>query len=165
VTGGALNLLERLARAGVDFVIVGGFAGVVHGCTYLTEDIDICCDFIPANLLALQQALAELHPVHRMTPGRRKLELTEQNAAQFKNLYLDTDMGPLDCLSRIEGLGPYVEVVRSSEIIQAGEAELRVLSVEALIKTKQAMNRPRDKEAVLQLETLRQLKDRRKKDA
>jgi len=63
VTGGALNLLERLARAGVDFVIVGGFAGVVHGCTYLTEDIDICCDFIPANLLALQRALAELHPV------------------------------------------------------------------------------------------------------
>jgi len=99
VTGGALNLLERPARAGVDFVIVGGFAGVVHGCTYLTEDIDICCDFTPDNLLALQRALAELHPVHRMTPGRNKLELTEQNAAQFKNLYLDTDIGLYRCVT------------------------------------------------------------------
>jgi len=165
VTGGALNLLERLTRAGVDFVVVGGFAGVVHGCTYITQDIDICCDFTPANLLALKRALAGLHPIHRMTPGRKNLELTEQNAAQFKNLYLDTDMGPLDCLSRIEGLGPYAEVVQSSEITQAGAVQLRVLSVEALIKTKRAMNRPRDKEAVLQLETLRQLRNRPKTDA
>jgi hypothetical protein len=45
-------LLECLVHAGVDFVIVGGYAGVVHGCTYVTQDIDICCDFSPANLLA-----------------------------------------------------------------------------------------------------------------
>ena len=35
-----LNLLERLVNAGVDFVIIGGFAGVVHGCTYVTQDIN-----------------------------------------------------------------------------------------------------------------------------
>ncbi len=35
------NLLHRLAHAGVDFVIVGGYAGIVHGCTYVTQDIDI----------------------------------------------------------------------------------------------------------------------------
>jgi hypothetical protein len=67
----AFDLLERLARAGVDFVIVGGYAGVVHGCTYLTQDVDICCDFSARNLLALQRAIADLHPVHRMTPGRK----------------------------------------------------------------------------------------------
>ena len=54
-----LNLLERLVQAGVDFVIVGGFAGVVHGCTCVTQDIDICCDFSPANLLALQKAISD----------------------------------------------------------------------------------------------------------
>jgi len=72
------NLLERLVKAGVDFVIVGGFAGVVHGCTYVTQDVDICCDFSAANLLALQNALSDLNPVHRMTPGRKKLQLTRQ---------------------------------------------------------------------------------------
>ena len=33
------DLLKRLTDADVDFVIVGGFAGVVYGCTYVTQDI------------------------------------------------------------------------------------------------------------------------------
>lgn len=45
MTSNFFNLLERLVKAGVDFIIVGGFAGVVYGCTYITQDIDICCDF------------------------------------------------------------------------------------------------------------------------
>ena len=51
------GLLKRLKEADVDFVIVGGFAGVVYGCTYVTQDIDICCDFSADNLLALQKAI------------------------------------------------------------------------------------------------------------
>jgi hypothetical protein len=158
VSSDFFNLLERLVNAGVDFVIIGGFAGVVHGCTYVTQDIDICCDFEPATLLALQKAISDLHPVHRMTPGRRKLELTEQACGQFKNLYLDTDIGQLDCLSFIDGLGDYSEVRRESELIEVEEMKMRVLSVDALIKTKKSMNRLRDKEAVLQLEAIKKLK-------
>jgi hypothetical protein len=153
------NLLERLVNAGVDFVIIGGFAGVVHGCTYVTQDIDICCDFRPATLLAVQRAISDLHPVHRMTPGRQKLELTEQTCSQFKNLYLDTDIGRLDCLSFIDGLGDYNEVRRESEVFEVEEMKIRVLSVDALIKTKKLMNRLRDKEAVLQLEAIKKLRE------
>ena len=152
------NLLERLVNAGVDFVIIGGFAGVVHGCTYVTQYIDICCDFKPATLLALQKAISDLHPVHRMTPSRKKLRLTEQTCSQFKNLYLDTDIGQLDCLSFIDGLGDYGEVRRESELIKVEEMKMRVLSVDALIKTKKSMNRLRDKEAVLQLEAIKKLR-------
>lgn len=153
-----INLLERLVEAGVDFVIIGGFAGVVHGCTYVTQDIDICCDFSPATLLALQKAVSNLHPVHRMTPGRKSLELTEQTCGQFKNLYLDTDIGQLDCLSFIDGLGDYSEVKRESELIEVEEMKMRVLNVDALIKTKKSMNRLRDREMVLQLEAIKRLK-------
>ncbi|MFB0524409.1 MAG: nucleotidyltransferase [Phycisphaerae bacterium] len=156
-----LNLLERLVNAGVDFVIVGGFAGVVHGCTYVTQDIDICCDFSSANLLALQKAIYDLHPVHRMTPNRLKLELTKENCSQFKNLNLDTDIGQLDCLSFIDGLGDYRKVKRTSELVEVQDMRLRVLSLDALIKARKAMNRPRDKEAILQLEAIRRLKDER----
>ena len=153
-----LNLLERLVKAGVDFVIIGGFAGVVHGCTYVTQDIDICCDFSPATLLALQRAISDLHPVHRMTPKRKKLQLTEKTCGQFKNLYLDTDIGQLDCLSFIDGLGDYGEVRQESELIEVEEMNMRVLNVDALIKTKKSMNRLRDKEAILQLEAIKKLK-------
>lgn len=153
-----LNLLQRLIRAGVDFVIVGGFAGVVHGCTYVTQDVDICCDFSAANLISLQKAISDLHPVHRMTPKRKRLKLTEKTCGQFKNLYLDTDIGQLDCLSFVDGLGDYHQVKRASKSIAVENMEIRVLSLEALIKAKKAMNRPRDIEAILQLEAIKRLK-------
>jgi len=155
-----LTLLQHLANAGVDFVIVGGYAGVVHGCSYVTQDIDICCLFAPANLLALQHVLADLHPVHRMTPSRKPLNLTAENAAQFANLYLDTDLGRLDCLSEIAGLGDYTRVKQASETIEVGGTPLRILSIDALILAKKAMNRPRDHEAIRQLEAIKALRQR-----
>ncbi|OHB65268.1 MAG: hypothetical protein A2Y76_08735 [Planctomycetes bacterium RBG_13_60_9] len=152
------NLLLRLAQGGVDFVIVGGYAGVVHGCTYVTQDVDVCCDFSPANLLALQAALSDLHAVHRMTPARKPLELTAENAAEFKNLYLDTDIGRLDCLGYIEGIGGFEQVKQVSERVEVEGARLHVLTIDALIAAKQAMNRPRDREAVRQLKAIKRLR-------
>lgn len=153
-----LNLLERLVKAGVDFVVIGGFAGVVHGCTYVTQDIDVCCDFSPANLMALHRAIADLHPVHRMTPGRRQFKLTQETCGQFKNLYLDTDIGQLDCVSVVEGLGDFQEVKQRSELVAVEGIQLRVLGLDALIEAKKAMNRPRDRQAILQLEAIKQLR-------
>ncbi len=156
-----MSLLRRLVEGGADFVIVGGFAGVVHGCTYVTQDVDICCDFSSENLLALQQSVAGLHAVHRMTPKRRPLELTEQTCGQFKNLYLDTDLGQLDCVSFIAGVGDYEKVRKASEEIEVEGVRLRVLGVEGLIEAKKAMGRERDRQAVLQLEAIKRLKENR----
>ena len=155
------TLLERLAQAGVHFVVVGGFAGVVHGCTYVTQDIDICCDFCSSNLLRLQKGLRGLHPVHRMTPKRIPLELTEENCGSYKNLYLSTDIGSLDCLSSIDGVGGYAAVKRASRQIEMGHTRLHVLTLDALIKAKRAMNRPHDQEALRQLEAIKKLQDLR----
>ena len=147
-----------MKKGGVKFVLVGGFAGVVHGCTYVTQDIDICCNFSADNLLALQKALKELHPVHRMTPQRPKLKMTAESCTQFKNLYLDTDIGQVDCLASIQGLGDYEDVKNLSEIRDLGGGlRIRVLTIDSLIKARKAMNRPRDKEAVLQLEAIKKM--------
>ncbi len=153
-----IKLLERLANSGVEFVLVGGFAGVVYGGTYVTQDIDICCDFSQANLLALQKTLSDLKPVHRMTPKRLKLQLTEKNWSDFKNLYLETKIGQLDCLSFIEGVGDYSHVKKESRIIKIGKIKIHVLDIDALIKSKKAMNRPRDRQAIIQLEAIKELK-------
>jgi hypothetical protein len=162
--GGFLNLIERLKKGGVKFVLVGGFAGVVHGCTYVTQDIDICCNFSTNNLITLQKALKDLHPVHRMTPKRLKLKLTAENCNQFKNLYLDTDIGQLDCLASIQGLGDYEDVENLSEIRDLGGGlRIRVLTIDSLIKARKAMNRPRDREAVLQLKAIKKIKKKNKK--
>ncbi len=158
MTSNFLDLLKRLVNADVNFVIVGGFAGVVYGCTYVTQDIDICCDFSADNLLRLQKALYGLNPVHRMTPNRQKLKLTEDNCTQLKNLYLDTDIGQLDCLSFINGIGDFQTVKEKSMLIEIDDIQLRVLTLDALIKSKKTMNRPRDRQTILQLQAIKKLK-------
>ena len=158
LTGDCDNLLDRLVNNGVDFVIVGDWAALVHGCTYVNQWIEICCDFSPANLLALQRAVSDLEPVHRMNPQRKKLELTEETCSQFKNLYLDTKEGQLDCLSFIDGLGDFSHAKQESELVEVEETKMYVLSLDALLRTKRAMNRPRDKQAISQLEAIRELR-------
>jgi hypothetical protein len=85
-----------LIRHRIEFVVVGGFAAVAHGVTLLTQDIDVCYGFTPENVMHLQEALADLHPVHRMPPERPPLRLTLETAAGLRNLYLETDWGQLD---------------------------------------------------------------------
>lgn len=162
--GGFLELIEWLNKGGVRFVLIGGFAGVVHGCTYVTQDIDICCELSAANLLTLQEALKGLHPVHRMTTRRLKLKLTAGSCARFKNLYLDTDIGQLDCLGSVQGLGNYDDVEALSEIRDIGGGlRIRVLTIDALIKARRAMNRPRDRQALLQLEAIKKMQKKKEK--
>src|SRR5262245_22602036 len=93
------RMLATLARGGVEFVLVGGYAAVAHGVTLVTQDVDICCRFTKENLFRLQAVLAELHPRHRMTPQKLPLELTDELCARLNNLYLETDLCMLDCLS------------------------------------------------------------------
>lgn len=150
------DIIERLIESKVDFVLVGGLAAVAHGSSMTTQDIDICCDFSVDNLLRLQSALDGHHPIHRMTTKLLPLKLTAGNCGGLKNLYLDTDIGQLDCLSEVLGLGGFDEVKRLSEPIDLDGHECRILKIDALIRAKHAMGRPKDIETIRQLEVIRQ---------
>lgn len=150
------DILKRLSEGHVSFVIIGGFAATVYGCTILTEDMDICCDFSPENLLRLQNALAGLHPVHRMTPNRKPLELTPNTVTGLKNLYIDTDLGILDCLGYVNGIGDFQHVLKGSRKIEVEGIKLNILTLDTLIRAKEAMQRPHDQQAVIQLKAIRE---------
>ena len=49
----AEELLRRITRRGVDFVVVGGIAAVLHGSARATFDLDIAFAADDANLHAL----------------------------------------------------------------------------------------------------------------
>lgn len=149
------SLLERLVGGRVHFVIVGGYAAVAHGVTLLTQDLDVCCEFTPDNLLRLQTAVRKLHPVHRMTPQRLPLRLTARTCRGLRHLYLDTDLGQLDCLGEVLGLGDYLAVAKQSVALALPFGACRVLTLSALMKAKKAMGRPRDLEALRQLKIIR----------
>ena len=80
------ELTRRLVEAEVEFVLIGGFAAVAHGSTLVTRDVDICCRFEEGNLKRIQEALADLHPVHRSRPDL-PLDLTLEHCGRLKNLY------------------------------------------------------------------------------
>jgi len=152
-----LDLLARLVKHEVRFILIGGYACIVHGGTLNTVDVDVCCDFTPENLLHLQEAIADLHPVHRMTPQRLPLTLTAENCKVLKNLYLDTDLGQLDCISAVQGLGNFAQADQLSQTIESEGIQLKVLNRDALIQSKKAMDRPRDREAVRELEAIKKM--------
>jgi hypothetical protein len=157
-----LNLLSRLAGAGVDFVLIGGYACIAQGGFTSTEDVDICCDFVPDNLLRLYKAISDLHPVHRMTPKRLPFELTPENSKTFKNLYLDTDLGQLDCISYVQGLGDFGSIQPMCETLKVGETQIKILNIDALIQSKKSMNRPKDREVVRELESIKKIEKKSK---
>jgi hypothetical protein len=75
------ELTRRLVEAQVEFVLIGGFAAVAHGVTLVTRDVEICCRFTEQNLMRIQQAFADLHPVHPLRPDL-PLALTAESLSE-----------------------------------------------------------------------------------
>ncbi len=153
---GLSAIIGRLVSGGVEFVVVGGYAAVAYGASLMTRDVDVCCPFTPENLGRLVAALAGLHARHRLTPQRLPFDSSGNALIGLRNLYLETDLGILDCLSEVAGVGGFDEVARSSVEVQLPAGKCRVLGLEALISAKQAMGRPHDLITVVQLLAIRE---------
>lgn len=138
------QLLERIADAGIDFVIVDGFAAVTHGSSYLTRDIDLCLVLSAENIARLRQALAELNPRHRMTPQRLSFLTYPAEGQPVQNLYLVTDAGVVDVLSSVLGVGDFSRLKAKSEKLAVAGRTYAVMSLEDLIAAKEALGREKD---------------------
>jgi hypothetical protein len=149
-------LLSRLQAQHVEFVIIGGFCGTMHGVSLVTRDLDVCCSFALANLRRIEAAVKDLHPFHRLTANRLPLELTDELCGRLKNLYLQTDLGKLDCLSEVQGIGSYEDALRRSILFKLSYGEFRILDVDALIAAKEAVGREHDLAAVKQLRGIKE---------
>jgi hypothetical protein len=149
------ELVRRLIAAQVEFVLVGGFAAVAHGATLVTRDVDICRRFTEANLMRIQAAFADLHPTPRSRPDM-PLQLTSEPCAALKNLYLKTDLGVVDCLGEVLGVGDFGEVLKHSVQVELPYGKCRILDIDALIRAKEAMNRNHDKMTVMQLKRIKE---------
>lgn len=150
------RLLQRLCDAEVEFVIVGGFAAVIHGSSLLTRDLDVCALLTQENVNKLREALQDLRPVHRLSG--QKLSFLDNPAADVKvnNLYLGTDFGPVDFLSNVLGVGDFDSVRAHAVEVELFGRRCRVISLDDLIRAKEALSRDKDQQAVLQLRAIRE---------
>ena len=155
-------LLMRLKDSGVDFVVIGGVCVVFHGAKLATFDLDICCPFGEANVRRIESAVQDLHPVHRLTANKLPLEMTRGSFGELKNLYLQTDLGKLDCMSEVAGIGDFEAVFKQSVVASFSYGQFRFLNLDALIVAKKTVGRERDLEAVRHLAAIKERREQQK---
>jgi predicted nucleotidyltransferase len=153
-------ILTRLATAGVEFVVIGGVAGLAHGSARVTFDVDISYKRSPENITRLCVTLAPLHPKLRGAPEDLPFILDPKTMKAGLNFTLTTDLGALDLLGEISGLGTYEGVKAVSQLLPLYGIEMNVLSLDGLLAAKRAAARGKDKEAIVELEALLELRKR-----
>lgn len=67
---------------------------------------------------------------------------------------LMTDLGPIDLLAEVTGLGGFSEVKKQSVIVRAFDRDVWTLNLPALIQSKRAAGREKDRALLPELEGL-----------
>jgi hypothetical protein len=155
-------LLTRLKDSGLEFVVIGGVCVIYHGAPVATFALDICCPFGEGNVRRIESVVKDLHPVHRLTANKLPLEATRSSFGALKNLYLQTDLGKLDCLSEVAGVGKFETVLEQSVAANFAYGQFRFLSLDALIASKKAVGRERDLDAVRRLVAIKERSEHRR---
>lgn len=151
-------ICRALNNAGVRYVIVGGFAGVVHGSPLPTSDVDVVPDRSQDNLDRLAAALVALDAQIRTATGPVDAPIDGRFLANMPfMLNLTTKHGDLDLT--FEPAGPRRGFNEwnddAEEVTIADGLVVRVASLDAIIDSKQAAGRPKDQAALPYLESLR----------
>lgn len=155
-------LLRALSESGVEFILVGGVAGAVHGSTRLTLDVDAVYRRTAENIERLVMALTPYHPYLRGAPPGLPFRWDAATITRGLNFTLTTDIGDLDLLGEITGGGTYDTLLPTTASIRVFGVECRCVTLDKLIEVKRAAGRPKDFEAIAELEVIReQRQDRR----
>ena len=149
-------LLRRLLDADVEFILVGGLAANVHGSARATFDIDVVYRRSMDNLDRLVRALGPISPYLRGAPPGLPFVFDVETIRRGLNFTLTTTLGDLDLLGEVAGGGSYEALVPLSECISLFGRECRCVTLQTLIRLKRAAGRPKDLEAIAELEALRE---------
>lgn len=142
-----VGLLRQLVDEGVEFIVVGGGAAVLHGAPITTFDLDIVPRREPANAEALLQVL-ERHDGFIVEPMKRMLAPRHDDFLGQGQLNLSTRLGPLDVLCQLHDGRGYEELEDHSLVISDSDLSFRVLDLPTLVEVKAGTGRAKDRLAV-----------------
>ena len=142
------------ALANVRFIVVGGVAAIAHGATRLTQDFDVVYARDTENLRALATALSPHAPYLRGAPPGLPFVFDERTLSQGLNFTLETALGDVDLLGEIVGGGGYDALEPHSIELELYGLRCKCLDLPTLIHVKRAAGRPKDLDAVAELEEI-----------
>ena len=148
------KLLPLLVEARVEFILIGGVAGTVHGSSRLTYDVDVVYARTPANLTRLAEGLKPYAPYLRGAPPGLPFVLDVATLRNGLNFTLSTKLGDLDLIGEASGGGGYRELLPHSFDVEAFGVKFKCVDLPTLIKLKRAAGRPKDLESLAELEAL-----------
>lgn len=147
-----------LSERGVRFVVLGGFAAVVHGSPIPTEDLDIIPSRDMENLGRLANALKEMNAAIRTSDGPVQTRIDASFIANMPNmLNLVTDFGDMDLVFNPAGSLSNFEQWNqraNSALLEPGLV-VAIAALDDIIASKSAANRLKDQRTLPYLESLR----------
>lgn len=148
------EIIRLLSAGGVEFIVIGGFASILHGCPMPTFDLDVVRGRSPENTDKWLPILAELDAWFRHDFADRRLRPNESHLEGKGALLLSTQLGPLDLLGALNDGRGYAELLPFTDDFDLDGVHFRVLDLETLIEVKTAAGREKDKLAVSHLVAL-----------
>ena len=149
-----VQAVQVLTDAGVEFAIIGGWSAIMHGSAYLTNDLDICYSRADGNLQRLARALVLYHPRPAGFPPELPFIWDEKTLHSGTVFTLDTDLGRIDLLAEVSGLGDWSEIPKCCVRLPAFGRDVLTLDLPSLIRAKRAAGRPKDLLVLPELESL-----------
>jgi hypothetical protein len=154
------RMLSVLADEGVQFVLIGGMAAILHGDVGVTVDLDVVPDRDAANLERLARALRRLGARIRAAGEPEGLAF-DCSAEFFGNLSPDsvlnttTEAGDLDVTFCPSGTQGFRDLRRDAVEVEAAERlHILVASLSDVIRSKEAAGREKDRIALPRLRRL-----------
>jgi predicted nucleotidyltransferase len=154
------RILALLTARGVEFVLIGGYAAVLHGSPRVTRDLDICYATDGANLRALAKVLEKLHARLAGVDEELPFVADEHTLSQAELLTLQTDAGRLDLITAPAGSRSYKRLRANAARYDIGGFLVAVAEIEDLIAMKAAAGRPKDLADIAELEAIADLRTR-----
>jgi predicted nucleotidyltransferase len=153
------RLLAALHDAGVRFIVVGGAAATAHGSVRLTQDLDVVYARSHDDIDRLVSALAPLRPYLRGAPPGLPFSFDAETVRRGLNFTLTTEAGWIDLLGEITGGGTWEQLMPHTISMDLFGRSTRVLTLRHLVHVKRAAGRPKDLEAIAELEALAEEQD------
>lgn len=153
-----VRICTILNEEGVEYVVVGGFAAVVHGSSLPTRDIDVVPSRTPNNLDRLARALKRMGAMIRTDGDPVSAPLDGPFLANMPlMLNLVTDLGEMDLtFAPSGGLGGFDEWDAHAIVVEIADGlEVHIAALDDIIASKVAANRPKDQRSLPYLESLR----------